>query len=186
MGEGSILEPAQLRRYADAIAKASLGVGKGDTFLVTAEPAHRELAVAVVDAGYRAGATVVELVYSDPLATRVRLEHGSADSLGVVTNAALKAMPDRTRVLVGGIVTHRQRPATARGIIFINMEDETGMVNIVCDPVIWGRHRRVARESGGLLIRGMLEHTKDGVINVIAERIEKLNLGLRTKSRDFR
>jgi error-prone DNA polymerase len=107
------------------------------------------------------------------------------DSLGVVTNAALKAMPDRTRVLVGGIVTHRQRPATARGIIFINMEDETGMVNIVCDPVIWGRHRRVARESGGLLIRGMLERV-DGVVNVVAERIDRLDLGVRAGSRDFR
>ncbi len=107
------------------------------------------------------------------------------DALGVVTNVALKAMPDRTRVLVGGIVTHRQRPATARGIIFINMEDETGMVNIVCDPVIWGRHRRVARESGGLLIRGMLERV-DGVVNVVAERIERLDLGVRAGSRDFR
>ena len=110
---------------------------------------------------------------------------GRLDALGVVTNAALKAMPDRTRVLVGGIVTHRQRPATARGIIFINMEDETGMVNIVCDPVIWGRHRRVARESGGLLIRGMLERV-DGVVNVVAERIDRLDLGVRAGSRDFR
>src|SRR5665213_1800570 len=80
-----ILEPAELRRYADAIAKASLGVGKGDTLLVTAEPAHRELAVAVVDAGYRAGARVADLWYADPLAIRARLLHGSDESLGVVT-----------------------------------------------------------------------------------------------------
>ena len=107
------------------------------------------------------------------------------DALGVLTNAQLKKTPDRTRVLVGGIVTHRQRPATARGIIFINLEDETGMVNIVCDPVVWGRYRRVARESGGLLIRGMLERV-DGVVNVVAERIGKLDLGVRASSRDFR
>jgi error-prone DNA polymerase len=94
-------------------------------------------------------------------------------------------MPDRTRVLIGGIVTHRQRPATARGIIFINLEDETGMVNVICDPVVWGRHRRIARESGGLLIRGMLERV-DGVVNVVAERIDKLHLGVRAGSRDFR
>jgi error-prone DNA polymerase len=56
---------------------------------------------------------------------------------------------------------------------------------VICDPVIWQRHRRVARESGGLLIRGMLERA-DGVVNVAAERIDKLDLGLRTKSRDFR
>jgi error-prone DNA polymerase len=44
----------------------------------------------------------------------------------------------------------------------------------------------VARESGGLLIRGMLEKTADGVVNVVAERIDKLDLGLRVRSRDFR
>jgi aminopeptidase len=80
-----ILEPAELRRYADAIVKASLGVGKGDTLVVTAEPAHRELAVAVVDAGYRAGTLISDLSYVDPLAVRARLEHGSAESLGVVS-----------------------------------------------------------------------------------------------------
>jgi error-prone DNA polymerase len=59
------------------------------------------------------------------------------------------------------------------------------MVNVICNPVVWMRHRRVARESGGLMIRGMLERA-DGVTNIVAERIEKLSLGLRTKSRDFR
>ena len=88
-----ILEPAELRRYADAIVKASLGVGKGDVLLVTAEPAHRELAVAVVDAGYRAGAHVVELWYTDPLAARARLEHGRDEALGVVTPWARAPVP---------------------------------------------------------------------------------------------
>ncbi len=59
------------------------------------------------------------------------------------------------------------------------------MVNVIVDEVVWARHRRVARESGGLLIRGMLERTDD-VVNVLAERIDKLDLGLRTTSRDFR
>ena len=59
------------------------------------------------------------------------------------------------------------------------------MVNVICDPVVWQRHRRVARQSGGLLIRGMLERA-DGVTNVSAERIERLDLGIRAKSRDFR
>jgi error-prone DNA polymerase len=106
-------------------------------------------------------------------------------ALGVVTATGLKTIQDRTRVTVGGVVTHRQRPATARGVTFLNLEDETGMVNVIIDEVVWDRHRRVAREAGGLLIRGMLERT-DGVINVLAERIDKLHLGLRTSSRDFR
>jgi error-prone DNA polymerase len=106
-------------------------------------------------------------------------------ALGIVTAAALREIPDRTRVTVGGVVTHRQRPGTAGGVTFLNLEDETGMVNVIVDSVVWDRNRRVARESGGLLIRGMLERN-EGVTNVLAERIERLNLGLRTKSRDFR
>ncbi|MCW2496922.1 error-prone DNA polymerase [Jatrophihabitans sp.] len=108
------------------------------------------------------------------------------DSLGVLTHEQLYALPNHTRVTIGGVVTHRQRPATARGVTFLNIEDETGLTNVIVDEVVWGRYRRVARESGGLLIRGMLEHTREGVINVLAERIDKLHLGLRTVSRDFR
>ncbi len=84
------------------------------------------------------------------------------------------------------MVTHRQRPATARGTTFLNLEDETGMLNVIVDPTVWMRHRRVARESGGLIVRGMLE-IADGVVNVVAERIERLPLGLHgVRSRDFR
>ncbi len=108
------------------------------------------------------------------------------DGLGVVSAAGLRRLDNRTRVTIGGVVTHRQRPATARGVTFLNLEDETGMVNVIVEETVWQRHRRVARESGGLLIRGMLEHTSEGVINVLAERIERLNLGLHTRSRDFR
>ena len=84
MGEG-ILEPHELRRYADAIVKASLGVTTGDTLVVTAEPAHRELAVAIAAAGYRAGALISDVWYSDPLVIRARLEHAGKESLGLVS-----------------------------------------------------------------------------------------------------
>jgi len=87
-----ILEPPQLRRYADAIAKASLGVSRGDVLLVQGAPAHRELVVAVAEAGYRAGAHVVDVSYYDPLAERARLEHGPKAALGVVTPWALRRM----------------------------------------------------------------------------------------------
>lgn len=106
-------------------------------------------------------------------------------ALGVTPSNRIRELPDRTRVTVGGVVTHRQRPATARGVTFINLEDEFGMLNIICDPVVWQRHRVVARQSGGLLIRGMLEKS-EGVVNVSAERIDKLDLGIRNRSRDFR
>ncbi|MFN2560373.1 MAG: error-prone DNA polymerase [Jatrophihabitans sp.] len=108
------------------------------------------------------------------------------DALGIITARGLRALENHTRVTVGGVVTHRQRPATARGVTFLNLEDETGMVNVIVEETVWRRHRRIARESGGLLIRGMLEHTSDGVINVVAERLERLHLGLHVQSRDFR
>jgi aminopeptidase len=75
-----ILEPEQLRRYADAIVKASLGVKRGDTLVVLGEVAHRELMLAVSEAGFRAGAVTVDLDYTDPLHYRSRLLHGSADA----------------------------------------------------------------------------------------------------------
>jgi hypothetical protein len=67
------------------------------------------------------------------------------DAIGVVPADQLLAVPDGTRVLVAGAVTHRQRPATAQGVTFINLEDETGMVNVLCSPGVWARHRRLAQ-----------------------------------------
>ena len=107
------------------------------------------------------------------------------DQLGVVTAAGLFDAEPGSRVLVGGVVTHRQRPATASGITFVNLEDETGLVNVICSPGVWARHRRVARSCPALLIRGTLERV-EGVINVVADRIEPLDLALPTRSRDFR
>ena len=45
-------------------------------------------------------------------------------------------------MLVGGLVTHRQRPATAGGVTFVNLEDETGMLNVTCSEGLWARYRR--------------------------------------------
>jgi error-prone DNA polymerase len=88
---------------------------------------------------------------------------------------------------VGGVVTHRQRPATANGTIFVNLEDETGMLNVICNSAVWAAYRRVARTSPALLIGGKLERA-EGVTNLIAEKIEALSLSTppTTKSRDFR
>jgi error-prone DNA polymerase len=107
------------------------------------------------------------------------------DALGATPASGLAAHEADSKVLVGGVVTHRQRPATAAGITFINLEDETGLINIVCSKGCWARYRRVVRSCPALLIRGRLEK-QEGVINVVAERIDPLPLGAPTKSRDFR
>jgi aminopeptidase len=80
-----LLPPASLARYADAIVKASLGVGKGDTFVVVGEPEHRELLAAIATSAYKAGAKHVDVMTNDPLVTRARLLHGSDDSLGALS-----------------------------------------------------------------------------------------------------
>ncbi|MGH3048692.1 MAG: aminopeptidase, partial [Gaiellaceae bacterium] len=77
-----LLPPDTLARYADAIVKASLGVGKGDVFAVQGEPEHRELLVAVAESAYRAGAKWVDVITADPLVMRARLAHGSDEALG--------------------------------------------------------------------------------------------------------
>ena len=108
------------------------------------------------------------------------------DRLGVVTASGLATHPTDAKVVVGGVVTHRQRPATAGGTIFINLEDETGLVNVVCSKGCWARHRHVARTAPAMLVRGRLERA-EGVTNVIAEKLELLPLGAdRLRSRDFR
>ncbi|MDQ1746347.1 MAG: error-prone polymerase [Frankiaceae bacterium] len=104
---------------------------------------------------------------------------------GVVPAAALRAVPNGQRVLVGGAVIHRQRPSTAGGTTFVNLEDETGHINVICSRGVWQRYRRVARGSAGLLIRGRVENV-EGVVNVVADRIEALPLLHAAPSRDFR
>jgi error-prone DNA polymerase len=106
-------------------------------------------------------------------------------SLGVVTATGLAAVEPGTRVLVGGVVTHRQRPATAGGTLFVNLEDETGLINVVVSKGCWAAHRKVARSAPAMLVRGRLERS-EGVTNVIADRLEPLPLSAPTKSRDFR
>jgi error-prone DNA polymerase len=107
------------------------------------------------------------------------------DALGVVTAAGLRTAEDGSRVLVGGAVTHRQRPATAGGITFLNIEDETGMVNVICTMGLWRRYHRIARSSPALLIRGTVERT-EGVVNILADRLQHLPMRITAKSRDFR
>jgi len=112
-------------------------------------------------------------------------ERAHLASLGVLTAHELRAAPTSTRVWVGGVVTHRQRPSTARGITFINLEDETGLINVICSPGLWQRYRRVARSAPALLVRGRLERV-EGVINVVADKLEPLPVVGTHRSRDFR
>jgi error-prone DNA polymerase len=105
--------------------------------------------------------------------------------MGVVAAGALRTLLDKDKVLVAGVVTHRQRPATAGGTTFLNLEDETGLINVVVSRGCWLRHREVARGSIALLIRGQVQ-SSEGVVNIVAERIHALDLAVPMRSRDFR
>jgi error-prone DNA polymerase len=104
---------------------------------------------------------------------------------GVKSAEQLKTTESGRRIEVGGVVTHRQRPATASGITFVNLEDETGLVNVICSVGVWGRYRRTAREAPAMIVRGILERSPEGIINLLADRLEPLPLSARTRSRDF-
>ncbi|GEE01934.1 error-prone DNA polymerase [Gordonia spumicola] len=106
------------------------------------------------------------------------------DAMGVVPADRLLSVPDGSRVLVGGAVTHRQRPATASGVTFVNLEDETGMVNVVCSVGLWARYRTLAQTASALLIRGRVQNA-EGAVTVVADRLGKLDLKVGTRSRDW-
>ncbi|MDO7867219.1 error-prone DNA polymerase [Nocardioides jiangxiensis] len=108
------------------------------------------------------------------------------DERGVVPIVEVGAIESGRRIEVAGLVTHRQRPGTAGGVTFLNLEDETGLLNVVVSPGAWARYRRVARTSAALVVRGILQHTQDGVLNLVADRCEQLIVRASPKSRDFR
>ena len=107
------------------------------------------------------------------------------DEAGVVRIEDLKSVPHGKRVQVAGVVTHRQRPSTAEGITFLNLEDETGLANVICSVGVWRRYKQVARTAHVMVVTAKLERV-DNVINLVAYKLESLELNLALTSRDFR
>lgn len=104
---------------------------------------------------------------------------------GVVPIAdALRLRSHNSRIRVAGVVTHRQRPETANGVRFINLEDETGIMNVVMMPVVWEANYEIARKAVGVVIEGVLEY-RDGVTNLVARRLHEWPAP-EMASRDFR
>ena len=104
---------------------------------------------------------------------------------GVAPSAALKTAPDGSAIVVGGLVTHRQQPGTARGVVFLSLEDETGMANIICPPTVWQRYRKIGVDANALLIYGKVERL-DGAVSLLASRLKRLKVVAAARSRDFR
>lgn len=142
------------------------------------------------------GMSDAELVIADIWATGIspqryptEFSRPQLDTWGVISSSGLQQVEHGTRVLVAGMVTHRQRPATASGVIFINLEDETGMVNIICHATCWAKYRRVARTASALLVRGIVQRSGSGrvaAISVLADRMAPIEMVVAAPSRDFR
>lgn len=107
------------------------------------------------------------------------------NEMGVVPAAGLSKLEHGSKVLVAGVITHRQRPATASGVTFIGMEDETGLINVVVSVGCWARYRKTVRTAPALLIRGRCER-QGAVVNIAAERLDPLPVDTGSMSRDFR
>ena len=104
-----------------------------------------------------------------------------------MSSAELAAYPHRRRARAAGIVVGRQRPDTAKGVIFITLEDEAGNINVVCWPQVIEAQRREILSARLLTVYGVWE-TDGKVSHLIAKRVvdDTALLGnLLTRSRDF-
>jgi error-prone DNA polymerase len=102
----------------------------------------------------------------------VSLFRPALERLGAVTNASL-ADRGPGPVKLGGLVVTRQHPMTARGTVFLALEDETGMVNVTLWPDAWARLRGVVRRHALLYVEGMLQREAN-VVNVVAREVRPL------------
>lgn len=145
-----------------------------------------------VEAPALPGMSLVELATADLAVTGItpdcyptEFARAFLDDAGVLQVSSLDDVPDGTRIRVAGAITHRQRPASAEGVTFLSLEDETGMANVVCSRGLWSRYRPVVSSAPSVVVRGIVENAS-GAVNVVADKIERLHLGMAIgRSRDF-
>jgi len=107
------------------------------------------------------------------------------DSMNVVRAADLKNMRNGQLVRVAGWVIVRQRPGTAKGFVFLSLEDETGIANVIVTPQLFEKNRLALVDYPFLLIAGALQHL-DNVVSVKAKRVEPLQMKIQSPgSHDF-
>jgi DNA polymerase III alpha subunit len=98
---------------------------------------------------------------------------------GMVTAAELAHLPVNRRLSIAGIVLIRQRPGSANGVVFITIEDETGIANLIVWPAILERFRRAALGATLLCCTGKLQR-EESVIHVVADRLQDMTARLNT------
>jgi error-prone DNA polymerase len=103
---------------------------------------------------------------------------------GVLRASDLPHARDGRRVRVAGMVITRQRPGTAKGFVFLTLEDETGVANVIVRPDLFDRDRLTVIRQPFLLVEGVLQH-QDGVLSVRAERLQGIDVGASVDAHDF-
>jgi len=137
------------------------------------------------------GMSEAELATADAWATGITLDdHPMAlvreelTAEGVLSIAGTREAEDSSRIRVAGVITHRQRPATAGNVTFLSLEDETGILNVVCSQGFWVRHRALLRTARAITLRGIVEN-RTGAVNLVADDVASLDLAAAGRSRDF-
>ncbi len=165
--------PALWRLGAAAPAHAA-GAGATQLSLGLELPAAPELApLDDWDAMIADYATTGLTVDRHPL----RLLREGLSARGIVSSADLDDLPHNAHVRVGGIVVARQRPGTAKGVVFLLLEDETGTVNVIIPPKVYARDRLTVRTEPLVVVEGALERfaSAGGAINLLVQRIAPLD-----------
>jgi len=112
------------------------------------------------------------------------LRRGDLSLRGVMRAADLPTARNGRRVRVAGMVITRQRPGTAKGFVFLTLEDETGISNIIIRPDLFDRERMAVVRQPFLIVDGVLQH-QDGVLSVRAERVEGIEGDASVDAHDF-
>ena len=95
---------------------------------------------------------------------------------GIVSTAMVSSLDDEAAIEVAGLVVCRQRPQTAKGFIFMVIEDEFGLVNVIVKPDVYEAHRALVRGEPFVMVRGELQR-RDGITNLMAETFVPLTAG---------
>jgi error-prone DNA polymerase len=98
------------------------------------------------------------------------------DAHRAISAARLPTMPNHAVCRVGGMVITRQQPGTAKGFVFLTLEDETGLVNVIVNPKVYERNRRLIRAAPALIVEGTLQ-CEQGCIDMLAKRFWPLDTG---------
>ncbi|HET8568074.1 MAG TPA: error-prone DNA polymerase, partial [Candidatus Limnocylindria bacterium] len=103
---------------------------------------------------------------------------------GVTSSQGLASLAHGRRVIVAGTVIVKQHPETAKGHVFLSLEDEVGISNIIVRPAVYREHKRILDERAAIVVEGVLQHV-DGVVSVLARRIDALELFVPIATREW-